>query len=164
VPLHAAAPATAALAEGDGNHAAVAVLLGVVALLAASAIGFFLWRAKAPAAHPTAIVATASATATANTAPLDTAITIESVEPVVFAVTPDSAVLIVDGVEQAPGVRSVTRKPGQSITVIVRAPEHEDAQVQVDDLLVNKTVAIKLTPVRKHRDGKRTEPLPANPY
>ena len=51
----------------------------------------------------------------------------------------------------------------QSVTVIVRAPEHEDAQVQVDDGLTNKAVVVKLTSTRKHRE-KKNEPLPANPY
>ena len=150
----------------EGSLAPIAVVLGVVVLAALGAIGFFLWRARTPSAAPVAVATTSTVAATATTAPapIDTSITVESVEPVVFVVTPDDAILIVDGVEQASGVRAVTRKPGQSVTVIIRSKDHEDAQVQVDDQLTNKTVVLRLTSLRKHRDPKRTDPLPANPY
>ncbi len=171
VPLPAPDLARAAPQPGgaEPSHVALAAILGVVAIIAVGAIGFFLWRARRPLGpDPAAVVATVVTSATATPAgtapPADTTITVENVEPVVFVVTPDDAILIVDGVEQAPGVRSVTRKPGQSVTVIVRAREHEDAQVQVDDQLTNKTVMLRLTSLRKHRDPKRADPLPANPY
>ena len=156
---------------GEPAHVMLAALLGLVALVAAAAIGFFLWRARHPAmsAVPPTPMATLAAPAQTSTrapapAPTDTAITVELVEPVVFVVTPDDAILVVDGVAQPAGVRTVARRPGRSVTVIVRAAEHEDAQVQIDDQLTNKMVAIKLTSTRRHREGKRTDPLPANPY
>jgi eukaryotic-like serine/threonine-protein kinase len=169
VPAPVAAASPTAAEGSEPSHVALAAILGVVAIVAASAIGFFLWRARRPPMpDPTPIVATAAVAAppiaTPTAPPVDTAITVESVEPVMFVVTPETAILIVDGVAQAPGVRAVTRKPGQSVTVIVRAPEHEDAQVQVDDQLTNKTVVLKLTSLRRHAGPKRADPLPANPY
>ena len=157
-------------AAAEPMHYAIGAVLALVVVGALAAIGFFLSRARHPSAPPTppAVVVPAPAQPAAAAPPaVDTSITVEAVEPIMFFVTPDAAVLIVDGVEQAAGVRAVPRKPGQSVVVIVRAPEYEDATVLIDDGFTNKTVAVALTPVaKKHRtgDGKRVDPLPANPY
>ena len=151
-------------------HYAISAVLALVVVGALAAIGFFLWRARhasAPPSPPAVVVPVQSLPTAAAPPTADTSITVEVVEPIMFFVTPDAAVLIVDGVEQAAGVRAVPRKPGQSVVVIVRAPDYEDATVLIDDGFTNKTVAVALTPVaKKHRpgDGKRVDPLPANPY
>jgi serine/threonine-protein kinase len=150
-------------------YAMIGALLAAIALLALGAIGFFIWRARhaaAPRPPVTAPLPSPSPATPADPAPIDTAITVEAVEPVMFHVSPDAAVLIVDGVEQAAGVRAVTRKPGLAITVIVRAPGYEDATVTINDAYTNKSVVVALRPL-KHRSGdppKRNDPLPANPY
>ncbi len=165
-PLAADGAPTAPSLDG-GSNAALAATLGAVALIAAGAIGFFLWRARVPAVAPattSSVTAPPASVARAETpAVADTSITVESVEPVMFVVAPDDALLIVDGAPQAPGVRAVARKPGQTVTVIVRAPEHEDAKVEIDDAFTNKTVVMRLTSLRRHRE-RRSDPLPANPY
>jgi hypothetical protein len=163
-PPPAAPPAPEAAA-----YATIGALLAAIAIVALGAIGYFLWRASSPAtpAPPPARSAPVATSASPPApVPVDTSITVEVLEPVMFHVSPDAAILIVDGVQQAPGVRAVTRRPGMAVNVIVRASGFEDATVTIDDAFANKSAIVTLRPL-KHRSGdspKRNDPLPANPY
>jgi serine/threonine protein kinase len=190
------APGCAAVAAGGarrsdrtagpvGPYRGVAAVLGAVMLAALSAIAFFLWRAHAPpSSAPTLASASAPAGGSAPgalviaseesvpsqtpsaVAPVDKAIALASPGLVTFRVSPESAVLLIDGVEQASGVRAMTRRPGEATTVIVRAPGYEDETIVVDDAFPNKVV-VTLSAVHRRRGDvprKGNDPLPANPY
>jgi hypothetical protein len=162
---HGFAPAPPRSQEASA-YTAIGALLAAVAIFAIGAIGYFLWRARAHAPAPPPVVTAPAAKSAQEPPPIDTSITVEAVEPVMFHVSPDNAVLIVDGAEQAPGVRAVTRKPGTPVVVIMRAPGFEDATVTIDDAYTNRSVVVALRPTKRRASDppKRNDPLPANPY
>jgi hypothetical protein len=92
---------------------------------------------------------------------------------ITFRIIPDSATVVVDGRELAPGVVSIPHvAAGETHSVVVRAAGYQDEVLQVDDT-VSGSVDVVLTLLATDKaasppdDAKKRHKgstLPANPY
>ena len=165
------------LAAGAGVLLAVAIGVG----------SFFLWRkgnnadrTVAPQTQPQPTGQTGLVTSSSAQPALSPPATAD----IVFKMTPDSAVLSVDGVplerRSSDQSKAIARPAvGKTVTVVAHAPGYEDVTILVDyfttspmDLALKPETAEADTPDASAKGGDkpdkpkkpRNEPIPANPY
>jgi serine/threonine-protein kinase len=181
-PSHGPAPvpAPAPARESGGGGYAIAAILGVVVAVGIFVGGILFWvRSREPA--PLIVQAPAATVSAApSSAPASAAIE--------FDLTPKDAVITVDGIELAPGARTVPRpEVGKTVLVVAHAGGFEDTTLIVD-YFTSSPMRIALKPAGapaaielgeaaeagaepaasappKPKPRPRVDPgLPANPY
>jgi eukaryotic-like serine/threonine-protein kinase len=132
---------------GAGQYA-LAALVGLFVAVLIGVGGFFIWHARTkPASLPPIATATASATTPAASASVATKASPPAPAEITFQVTPEDAVLTVDGKALGPGVRTIPRPAtGETVAVVVTAKGFDDASLQVD-LATPQPVVVALKPV-----------------
>ncbi len=129
-------------AAGTGQYL-MAVGLGVLLAIVIGAGGFFTLRARRAQEHPPVLVPTGAQGSTASA-------------DLGFELAPEGAVLVVDGRELGHDVRSIPRPPaGKTLTVVVRAPGHEEQTILVD-YFTAAPVRLSLKPAAQPATASKT--------
>jgi serine/threonine-protein kinase len=170
-PLSMRTPQSAEPKEAGAGQYFLAALVGILFAVLIGGGVFFVWqRTGARAAHPLRVLP-ASASASAMTAAPSSSAAAPAIAPapeISFNVTPAEALIVVDGKELEGGRRSIPRPAaGKSVTVVLRARDHEDASLQVDyfttapvEISLRRTVAAEIDSAPSVHTAHAAEPMP----
>jgi eukaryotic-like serine/threonine-protein kinase len=121
------APSQGATPPSPAVQYMLAVGAGLLIAAAIGGAGYLAWRSQRAevASGPPDVAPSGAAVSADQGTP--------STSDITFATSPPDARLVVDGRELALGTRTIPRPAqGQSVTVIARAPNHEDTTVVID--------------------------------